>query len=316
MATIKNDKEGDAKLTSQVLENLQTELAALEKQYNDTPENLPKIPAGSKIGAVNDPGEGFTGVKAMAETLAGNMVFEVRTAKEGSRASMYPKANNGSWGTVYDELGIDLELKQPKGVKLSREEAIKIAADIAKKLDGGLEFAHCGVAATLQQYGEKYAWRITFNRSVNGFPTTYETHEHGMDLYADMYEPAVYYEKMAISISDKGVTGFEWNTPMQVDRLTNENVALMPFSDVEKAARNMLKKNPDQITRRYSGQPLPELEIPIGRITLGLMRIREKDRPGAYRLVPVWDFYHPDSTYCLLTLNAVDGSVIDRNLGY
>ncbi len=94
----------------------------------------------------------------------------------------------------------------------------------------------------------------------------------------------------------------------------------------------------------------------IGRITLGYTRIAAKDKPGEYLLVPVWDFFgSTQDTYDLdaivddleengaeqdvidivisnfkerqdqpvsqgytsfLTINAVDGSVIDRNHGY
>ena len=72
-----------------------------------------------------------------------------------------------------------------------------------------------------------------------------------------------------------------------------------------------------------------------------MMRIKEKDK-DSYLLIPVWDFFgsctdkYPDDyedvmqiglddnneiTYkefarSLLTINAIDGSVIDRGLGY
>jgi beta-lactamase regulating signal transducer with metallopeptidase domain len=322
MEKVKNDKY-DEKAKNEMIKVLKDNLSDAEKQYAKAPESIPKIPASSKIGMVDDPHskDKFNGVNAMADTPAGSMVFLVRTGKDRNSASMYPKASDGT-GSVRYEHSVDPEMKQPEGVAMSRGDAEKIAADIAKQLDGGLTLAHTEIVQALQQYGDDYAWQMTFNRSVNGFPTTYEGHEAGMDMYVDIYEPVLFYEKIVITVDDKGVVGFEWITPMRVDKIVNENATLLPFKDIEKAARDMLKKNPDQITRRYSGDPMPDIAFPIGRVTFGLTRVGQKDKPGAYRLLPVWDFYQQDkdatlkNTYSILTLNAVDGSVIDRNLGY
>ena len=63
----------------------------------------------------------------------------------------------------------------------------------------------------------------------------------------------------------------------------------------------------------------------INRVHLGLMRIKAKDTRGEGLLVPVWDFWGirdysadrdvQDEGICL-TINAIDGTVIDRDLGY
>jgi hypothetical protein len=71
----------------------------------------------------------------------------------------------------------------------------------------------------------------------------------------------------------------------------------------------------------------------IDRIVLGLSRIAVKDQPDEFLIVPVWDFfgtctvaYTPESGYAgftttdmnksFLTVNAIDGSVINRSYGY
>ena len=63
----------------------------------------------------------------------------------------------------------------------------------------------------------------------------------------------------------------------------------------------------------------------IDRIELGYMCMQMKDDPARYQLIPVWDFF---GTYSVsgevyshymeprVTINAVDGTVIDRNYGY
>ena len=55
--------------------------------------------------------------------------------------------------------------------------------------------------------------------------------------------------------------------------------------------------------------------IEIERIELGLMRVLEPDSLDTGVVVPVWDFYGKSGeTY--ITINAVDGSIIDRRVGY
>ena len=73
----------------------------------------------------------------------------------------------------------------------------------------------------------------------------------------------------------------------------------------------------------------------ITDVHLSMMRVRKKDSPEEFYLLPVWDFtgYFEHRTWPLkpdeieqeklraaglsyLTINAVDGTVIDRRLGY
>jgi len=70
-------------------------------------------------------------------------------------------------------------------------------------------------------------------------------------------------------------------------------------------------------------------KIEISRIELGLMRVLEPNSLDTGVIIPVWDFYgknhgemdgenwildDPNEPY--LTVNAIDGSVIDRGAGY
>ena len=58
---------------------------------------------------------------------------------------------------------------------------------------------------------------------------------------------------------------------------------------------------------------------------MNLFRLRLKDK-NEYMYVPVWDFIgtwktdyyatEPGKEFTFLTINAIDGSIIDRGLGY
>ena len=73
--------------------------------------------------------------------------------------------------------------------------------------------------------------------------------------------------------------------------------------------------------------------VNVDRVELNLMRIRDKNNYSEGTLIPVWDFwaktsvspedesnrnYVDTSAYyeVVLTINAIDGTVIERELGY
>ena len=89
------------------------------------------------------------------------------------------------------------------------------------------------------------------------------------------------------------------------------------------------------ILKKYSdlAQAGLDLSFHIEEIRLGYMRIMEKGNPTEGTMVPVWDFLgtkvidhnntgeaYTDSFggpyESCLTINAMDGTVIDRDLGY
>jgi hypothetical protein len=71
-------------------------------------------------------------------------------------------------------------------------------------------------------------------------------------------------------------------------------------------------------------------EVHINRIELGLTKILIKDSKDDYKLIPTWNFmgyetYASDPAQeginrgageCIMTINAIDGTVIDRGLMY
>jgi hypothetical protein len=72
------------------------------------------------------------------------------------------------------------------------------------------------------------------------------------------------------------------------------------------------------------------LQLNVNSVQLGLMRITESNNRDSGVLIPVWNFmgsitiiredekpaFWEQTSNSLLTINAVDGSIIDRGLGY
>ena len=79
---------------------------------------------------------------------------------------------------------------------------------------------------------------------------------------------------------------------------------------------------------RFDSEEIVNARYDVDKILLSLQRINEQDSAENGLLIPVWTFYG-DSTFHyanghsstkteqgFLTINAIDGSIIDRALGY
>ena len=123
-------------------------------------------------------------------------------------------------------------------------------------------------------------------------------------------------ENIEIKMDDSGIVRFVWTSPGEVTGVVNSNVQLADFETIKKRFR-------DQIAyQKEWSMPGTSFKITINKIVLGYMRVKVKDT-DAYRLLPVWDFIgdwdtgnYVESGVSFMTINAIDGSVIDRNLGY
>ena len=117
-------------------------------------------------------------------------------------------------------------------------------------------------------------------------------------------------EKVQLEIGTDGILSFRWEMPCQVTEVITDSASLMPFDKIAGIAGLML---PETLSGSLSKQTFT-----IHRADLTLMRIRDKGTTTG-RVVPVWDFWgSADGSFdqVLLTLNAVDGSVISRAFGY
>ena len=117
-------------------------------------------------------------------------------------------------------------------------------------------------------------------------------------------------EKIQMEIGTDGILSFRWEMPCQVTEIITDHASLMPFDEIAGIVGLML---PETLNGSLSKQT-----VTIHRADLTLMRIRDKGTTTG-RVVPVWDFWgSADEGFdqVLLTLNAVDGSVIHMAFGY
>ena len=148
-------------------------------------------------------------------------------------------------------------------------------------------------------------------------------------------------EYIQLYVGKDGILRFDWRAPSTKPAMQQTETALLSFEEIASIADTML---PVVVTGPSEARPLLELDringfetrmdVEITKVSLSLMRIRDK---GSLQgtIVPVWDFWGtwdwydaaPNAygynekgasykTAPMLTLNAVDGTVVSRLFGY
>lgn len=165
----------------------------------------------------------------------------------------------------------------------------------------------------------------------NGDDTGYDA-VNGQE-YSRHFDP----ESIELGVKDGRVVYLNWESPLYITGTENGNVALLPFSEIMEVFRSHIRSayylNYDERTGEEA-----HAQIYVTSIRFSYARVDKRNSDGYY-LMPVWDFcgyeqyvdWSDDpainaelnaqlmplgwrSTF--LTVNAIDGSVIDRNKGY
>jgi hypothetical protein len=142
-----------------------------------------------------------------------------------------------------------------------------------------------------------------------------------------MYDEPWYTEKLEIIVDNRGISSFIWNYTSELTNDISKSVEIMNIEDIKSSLRN-------NILIQNTWEQKSEIQkrtINIDEIKLGMMRIKQKDENDSYIMLPVWDFFGyinikfnngqedkilDQYNSSLLTINAIDGSIIDPSLGY
>lgn len=218
------------------------------------------------------------------------------------------------------------------GLNISREDALKAARNTLKQL--GLEgtqlsYARAGIdvegllgtefSDVVSNPKRKKCYIFYFSRILKDIPVTNIEYCNGIeegDDKEEAYDKVWLCENIEIAVDDSGVLWFRWDSPSEIGEVINANVKLKDFEEIKSIFKKQMFYE-----RTWSFSGLSDSEITIKRAVLGLMRVRMKE--NEYDYIPVWDFIgdwiqkgNALKEVSFLTLNAVDGSVINRELGY
>ena len=176
----------------------------------------------------------------------------------------------------------------------------------------------------------KCVWFLRYTRCVDNVPVTYTAWDC-MKVEEDTQSAPWSYESMTFAIDDTGIVGFSWHSPYVMNDIVTQNCNLISFDEATNIFETMsMAVNAwDGIS---AGSPnLTAVDIKVDHIQFGLTRVTEENKRDSGLLVPVWDFFGT-KTYIsevdgqtttfdegpipILTINAIDGSIINRSLGY
>lgn len=320
-------------------EQLEERLLELEKAYAEAPStsDLADVKPILK--------EGFLAPGADADECEGFCV----SADSNGHHYIYQGYNNLYGYVTYISLNdgygdfMATSGDKPFGVTISKEDAADQAQSVVSQIAPDYDLSYVGCAArNVQETVDKWGWACVFMRTIQGVPTAYASDEVGENI-DDTNTAPVGYEKITVIVNESGILSFRWDSPMIIDSIQIEQAGLLNFEEIETLALNTLNtKYTDQL-EKYK-----RLEISVESIELGLMRVKQPNS-GAYCYTPVWNIFSEITSATLadgtvqsfnppqpydevgtplyltnsfpevwgpITLNAVDGSTIDRNQGY
>jgi len=219
----------------------------------------------------------------------------------------------------------------PVPPQVSEQEALETAKQVVSGL-GLIDFTYAGsrLAPLYETLGStkniscSSAYEFLFTRSVQGVNVTFTNDYHAVLSRAYNADTVPWmYERIRVFVDDDGVYACIWAGPCLVTEIVNEKADLLPFEQVA----SIFEEGIVQTFADRLSDTVKNIEVHISRVQLGLMRVTEEDSNDTGLLIPVWDFFgwydeghgYPmgtDGYESLLTINAMDGSIIDRKLGY
>lgn len=337
--------EYEAAGDDELVEHMDDNIEAYEQMYEDAPSEIELKTIEFQIGVITS-GEDITIIGFDGTTQVDGQPFHFYAGSDVNGDSVNRiTAGFGGFG------GVDIDT--PYGISLTKEQAAAQASEIAAQLTDELSLCYITPAASGQEdMSRNWGWACVFMREINGCPTAYETTEAGFSLEA--VNVPVNYEKMIIVMDDKGMVNFEWKIPMLIESIDNTDVSLLSFDSIaQRAIEQIAQRYADAVSEDIvNGIDWgdPGCTANIISVKLGLMRIA-KAGSDDYYYIPVWKFFvkteHTDEYYertgmepldsddfvdedgnamdinyeysirsNVITINALDGSVIDSDLGY
>lgn len=294
-------------------------------------------PEGSVFYGVGEGAEGYHSLYVQNNVSYGNCLVYKRSAVKypdnGTVSVSSPLGNGYAPGDVWKtseeprlRVEGDYELKEMEEdtAQGTLEEAQRRADEFMQKLkledydcySGDLYSELCGTKEQTAVYRKVYVFQYLRNLEgvyVNNEGLSKLTDEWRGEEYVKKEWPG---ESVLVFVNDSGIVGFYYLAPIETVETVADKAKMKSFEEIKDIFKQMI------IVTNASEEETKTIRI--DRVTLRYTRISEADSFDTGLLVPVWDFEGAiESTFqkepirgSLLTINAIDGSVIDKQLGY
>ena len=219
---------------------------------------------------------------------------------------------------------------------LTEAEAVEAANALLEKMGLARDFTLSQIATayrgSLLKDDQSQCYMLYYERLFDGIPSLFCSDISNNVL---RYQADWPYEMLSIGVGEMGVVHFEWISPIKTSRVLSENVSIMDFEALMDRFEKSIAYSYVPIEKNVSARALY-----ITSIEFGYTRIAAINQENTGILTPSWSFYgyevdyydsqddtqlvlsednsilRAEPAHCFLTLNALDGSVIDRSLGY
>ena len=213
-----------------------------------------------------------------------------------------------------DAAGLGNELLNRLGISGMRLDGIEPAVRISDDDGHGHLPGHMLSGKAVER-----GWSLTYAHNVSGVPVTQT------DIPCDRVETETNacvpwdYERLRLTLREDGtLVHLLYASPYDMGATVTDDAELLPFSEIA-AIYEIISP----LTYRYRQESENGLQLTLTEVRLGLMRVTEVNQRDAGTLIPVWDFTaewkNADGSArsgVVLTLNAMDGSFVNRGLGY
>ncbi len=128
------------------------------------------------------------------------------------------------------------------------------------------------------------------------------------------YEQGPQQERIEATVVKGEITSLNWYNALEIVSTDSENVQLLPFEEIMDIFRSQIFRSiylgtSDEDPELWKNEPPHSEELTIQTVRFSYMRVKKPDS-SEFWLLPVWDFED------CMTINAVDGSIINRGTGY
>lgn len=319
---------------------LEDRISEYEKGYEYTPtkEKEKSKPYDGTLNAFSD----HTTLKCYLGNNIGATLDIWQSSSTVQSQMWFNNSGGGSYSLKYNYYE-PYEGVPAKRMKLSYEKAKMMAEDFVQKLYGennDMIFSRTNIAYKMGSYESHnketspQAYAFSFVKSYNGVEVRPIIHlwlPKADEIEID-YDKRISPDSLSITIDDDGIIEVIWGGCLEYVETVSDDVAILEFGLIEKKF--------EEHCQSFSWLPEPDKNeyiyatIDIKRIEMNTMVIFDKDSQS-YITIPVWDFIgdmvlnqetsttnnyyqneHHQEDVSIMTLSAIDGSIMDRSLDY
>ena len=219
-----------------------------------------------------------------------------------------------------DGKAVDCTITLEEAIAFADEEIHAILPDYQVTRVGQVPVMEMG-GFGFDEFSTQQYYLFNYARHLNGVPVNGSLHTDPESEYGYVSGTG----EVSILVADDGVLGFIYKNPYDVGAVVEKDVTLMPFEEIWDIFTNISLLS---IQHLEANEGLEKNEAEVAEVRFGYMSVLQAD--GSYRYIPVWDFYAyrildghggyggtPNKgLWTFLTINAIDGTIIDRRLGY